>query len=305
MTQDDNTQNPLDGIAPLDLTQAFAVAPPPMDIVLPGMIAGTVGSLVAQGGAGKSWVALQIAVAVAGGPDLTDMGITSFGRVVYLPAEDPRSALAHRLYALAPHLDDEARRVIADRLTILPLMGHQVDIGSKAWADALEQVAAGSRLVVIDTLRRFHVEDENASGPMAKLLGIMEGICERQGCSILFLHHTAKGASLNGAGGEQQAARGSSVLVDNIRGGQWNLLTMTEAEASRFEIDTADRKRFVRLVQAKANFGPPLPDRWLERGAGGVLQPAPALEIANEIRRTGKTQKVVPHPASEWRGKNG
>ncbi|MTH66172.1 helicase RepA family protein [Paracoccus shanxieyensis] len=300
MTKQDKIPDPLAGIAPLDIAAAFDAAPPPIDIVLPGMIAGTVGSLVAQGGAGKSWLALEIAVGVAGGPDLAEIGIPAHGRVVYLPAEDPRSALAHRFHALAGHLAPDARRTVSNNLTVLPLMGHQVNIGEAAWADALERVCDSARLAIVDTLRRFHIEDENASGPMAQLLGVMEGICERTGASILFLHHTAKGAALNGAGGEQQAARGSSVLVDNIRGGQWNLLGMTETEAERHKVD--DRKRFVRLVQAKANFGPPIPDKWLERGAGGVLKPALTLENADGIRKN-ITAKVVPHPSSpDWRG---
>lgn len=298
MTKQDKIPDPLAGIAPLDIAAVFDAAPPPIDIVLPGMIAGTVGSLVAQGGAGKSWLALEIAVGVAGGPDLAEIGIPAHGRVVYLPAEDPRSALAHRFHALAGHLDPDARRTVSNNLTVLPLMGHQVNIGEAAWADALERVCDSARLAIVDTLRRFHIEDENASGPMAQLLGIMEGICERTGASILFLHHTAKGAALNGAGGEQQAARGSSVLVDNIRGGQWNLLGMSETEAERHKVD--DRKRFVRLVQAKANFGPPIPDKWLERGAGGVLKPALTLEVANGFRNA-VAGKVVPHPAAQQR----
>lgn len=298
MTKQNTITNPLANVAPLDISAAFDSAPPPIDLVLPGMIAGTVGSLVAQGGAGKSWLALEIAVGVAGGPDLAEIGIPAHGRVVYLPAEDPRSALSHRFHALAGHLNPEARRTVTNNLTVLPLMGHQVNIRDAAWADALERVCDSARLAIVDTLRRFHIEDENASGPMAQLLGVMEGICERTGASILFLHHTAKGAALNGGGGEQQAARGSSVLVDNIRGGQWNLLGMSEAEAERLKVD--DRKRFVRLVQAKANFGPPIPDKWLERGAGGVLKPALTLENANGIRNA-IAGKVVPLPAAQQR----
>lgn len=279
-------------VQPIDIMGAFETLPPPMDMVLPGMISGTVGSIVAQGGAGKSWLALEIAIAVAGGPDLPEIGVPAFGPVVYLPAEDPRVAVIHRLHAVAPHLDDEQRRRVAERLTIYPLMGRSVDMMQPEWAAALERVADGSRLVVLDTLRRFHIEDENASGPMAQLLGVMEGICERTGASILFLHHTAKGAALNGGGDSQQASRGSSVLVDNIRGGQWNLSTMTEAEATRHGIDAGDRRRFVKLVQAKCNFGPPISDRWLERGPGGVLTPTGLMEVPEDGRRTAvKDQK--------------
>lgn len=120
--------------------------------MLPGKIAGTVGSLVAQGGAGKSWLALEIAVAVAGGPDLAEIGVEKHARVIYLPAEDPRSALSHRFHALGGHLDAEAKNTVSNNLTVLPLMGHQVNIGDRAWADALERVCESSRLAVIDTL---------------------------------------------------------------------------------------------------------------------------------------------------------
>lgn len=287
-------------VEPIDVLDAFEHAPRPLDLVLPGMISGTVGSVVAQGGAGKSWLALEIAVAVAGGPDLLDLGIPAFGQVVYLPAEDPRLAVQHRLHALAPHIDTDERRAVADALTIWPLMGRQVDMMTPGWAEALELVADGARLVVLDTLRRFHGEDENASGPMARLLGIMEAICDRTGASILFLHHTAKGAALNGGAGEQQASRGSSVLVDNIRGGQWNLAGMTEAEARKRQIDARDRRRFVRLVQSKSNFGPPVADRWLERGPGGILTPAEIEEPADD----NGDRPAAPRPPQQGRGRD-
>lgn len=38
--------------------------------------------------------------------------------------------------------------------------------------------------MVLDTLRRFHIEEENASGPMAQVIGRMEAIAADTGCSI-------------------------------------------------------------------------------------------------------------------------
>ncbi|WP_223932402.1 helicase RepA family protein, partial [Aeromonas caviae] len=37
--------------------------------------------------------------------------------------------------------------------------------------------------MVLDTLRRFHIEEENASGPMAQVIGRMEAIAADTGCS--------------------------------------------------------------------------------------------------------------------------
>lgn len=258
----------------LDLMQAFTTEPPPLDFVFPAMLTKTVGALVAQGGAGKSWLALELAIAVAGGPDLLNLGIEATGPVVYLPAEDPELALRHRLFAAGQHFDDVARERLASTLEIVPLMGRPVDLMMPEGAGAVERMADGKRLVILDTLRRFHSAEENSSSEMARLLGIMEDICERTGAAILFLHHTSKGASLNGGGDAQQASRGSSVLADNVRGGQFNLLGMTEAEARAHGINASDRRQFVRLTQAKINFGASILDMWFRRADGGILLPA-------------------------------
>ncbi|WP_159125105.1 AAA family ATPase, partial [Klebsiella pneumoniae] len=89
-----------------------------IDYVLPNMVAGTVGALVSPGGAGKSMLALQLAAQIAGGPDLLDVGELRTGPVIYLPAEDPPTAIHHRLHALGEHLTDEQRQAVADGLLI-------------------------------------------------------------------------------------------------------------------------------------------------------------------------------------------
>uniref|UniRef100_A0A1I7Z8J6 DUF2384 domain-containing protein n=1 Tax=Steinernema glaseri TaxID=37863 RepID=A0A1I7Z8J6_9BILA len=92
---------------------------------------------------------------------------------------------------------------------------------ARDWFDGLRRAAEGHRLMVLDTLRRFHIEEENASGPMAQ------------------------GAAMAGAGDQQQASRGSSVLVDNIRW-QSYLSGMTLAEAEEWGVDEGQRGFFVR-----------------------------------------------------------
>jgi hypothetical protein len=107
----------------LDLMAAFSETPPPLDYVLPNMVAGTVGALVSPGGAGKSMLALQLAMQIAGGPDLLEVGAFPVGSVIYLPAEDPPAAIHHRLHALGAHLTAEQRQAVADGLLIEPLIG--------------------------------------------------------------------------------------------------------------------------------------------------------------------------------------
>ena len=124
---------------------------------------------------------------------------------------------------------------MADGLLIQPLIGSLPNIMAPEWFDGLKRAAEGRRLMVLDTLRRFHIEEENASGPMAQVIGRMEAIAADTGCSIVFLHHASKGAAMMGAGDQQQASRGSSVLVDNIRW-QSYLSSMTSAEAEEWGV---------------------------------------------------------------------
>ncbi|GHM57477.1 hypothetical protein ECZU51_61470 [Escherichia coli] len=109
--------------------------------------------------------------------------------------------------------------------------------------------------------------------PHGPVIGRMEAIAADTGCSIVFLHHASKGAAMMGAGDQQQASRGSSVLVDNIRW-QSYLSSMTSAEAEEWGVDDDQRRFFVRFGVSKANYGAPFADRWFRRHDGGVLKPA-------------------------------
>ena len=112
--------------------------------------------------------------------------------------------------------------------------------------------------------------------------GQLERLAMLKGCAVLFVHHTSKSAVFQEAGDLQQASRGSSVLVDNIRW-QAYLATMTKKEAQQLGVSVEKSQLYVRFGVKQSNYGPPLPDRWLERKEGGVLYPA-GLDV---IRQAG------------------
>lgn len=260
----------------IDILRAFTETPPPLDFVLPGLLAGTVGAIVSPGGAGKSMLALELAILVATGHDLSGFsgGVDRHtGRVCFLAAEDPSDALQHRLHALGQHMSADLRERFADGFEIEPLAGKQIDLDRLDWLSFVESMATGRRLMFLDTLRRFHELDENDSGQMAHLVGIIEGIAARTRCTIVFLHHASKSATMGGMGDMQQASRGSSVLVDNIRW-QGYLAGCSKDEAKALGIDEAMRGYFVRAGVSKQNYGPPVGDVWMRRSDGGVLLPA-------------------------------
>ena len=269
----------------LDIGHALEHEPPALDFVLPGYVAGSVGSIVAAGATGKTMLALQIAVHVSGGADTLELaGVAGWkpthGRVLYLSGEDPAEVIAGRIHTIGGYMPDaEQRERTAANLRIAPLVGYGARIDQGEWRSWIERESADARLVVVDTLRRFHGADENDGGEMAALLAHLEHICRASRTSIVFLHHVSKASALNGAAGEQQASRGSSVLTDNVRW-QSNLATMGEKEAKAAGVPDDLRRRFVRLSFPKMNYGPPVSDLWFSREKGGVLRPAPQIASA-------------------------
>lgn len=257
----------------IDILSAFRNPPPELDHVFPGFLSSTVGALVSPGGVGKSMLCLELGMLVAGGRDLLGIGSVDTGSVVYLPAEDPEPVLVQRLNALGQHLPESERQAINEQMVIEPLVGYEIDVLTDRWTDTLLSAATDRRLLILDTLRRFHKADENDSGAMAEVMARLEHVAARTGCAVLLVHHTSKFAAMQGKGDEQQASRGSSVLVDHAR---WQafLAGMTLSDAEDHGVDPEERRWYVRMGVSKGNYGPPQADRWLERQPGGVLLPA-------------------------------
>ncbi|MGN3937950.1 helicase RepA family protein [Xanthomonas citri pv. mangiferaeindicae] len=276
----------------IDLRAAFENEPPALDFIWPGFLAGTVGALVAPGATGKSFWALEAAMAIAcsaAGGDLVGLAPSCAGRVVYFAGEDPEVALVRRIHAIGQHLNQQARENIAENLTIKPVMGTLMNVLDDAQRAALIKFCSGARLIVLDTLSRIHDRDENSNGDMAKLVATLEHIAARTGASVLYLHHVSKGSAREGQTDQQQAARGASALIDNAR---WCgfVAKMTEDEAKSLSDRAYDRQPigkdrrgfFVRFGVSKQNYDATPHDQWYQRRDGGVLLPVELLDAKQD-----------------------
>lgn len=286
----------------LDLLAAFEQAPPALDFIWPGFLAGTVGALVAPGATGKSFYALQAAMAVAcgvPGGDILHLHPERPGRVVYLAGEDPAPVLAQRIHAIGQHLSPQARQAIAENLTVQPILGALLDIMDPRHRTRVIEFCVGARLIVLDTLSRIHSLDENSNGDMARLVATLEHVAARTGAAVLYLHHVSKGSARDGQLDQQQAARGASALIDNAR---WCgfISKMSESEAERFSERAFDKKSiaqrrgfFVRVGASKQNYGMPLADRWYKRADGGVLVPTELFDARRESAKGGRRESAT------------
>lgn len=277
----------------IDLRAAFENEPPTLDFIWPGFLAGTVGALVAPGATGKSFWALEAAMAIAcsvAGGDLVGLAPAKAGRVVYYAGEDPKPALIGRIHSIGKHLGQEARGAIVENLMVMPIMGTLLDVMRKRQrADLIEQ-CKGARLIVLDTLSRIHTLDENSNGDMARLVATLECVAASTGASVLYLHHVSKGSAREGQTDQQQAARGASALIDNAR---WCgfVAKMTEEQAKSLSDRAYDRQPigndrrgfFVRFGVSKQNYDATPLDQWYKRHDGGVLVPVELLETKKEV----------------------
>ena len=160
----------------LNIMEAFEAKPQPIDYVLPNLAIGTIGAIVSPGGVGKSMLALQLAVQITCGVDLLNFGEYPTGLVAYLPVEDSETIVHHRLYALGKYLTARQQQIVADKLLVEPLVGKCPNIFSPGWSNLINEISKSRRLIILDTLRRFHQEDENNSGAMSKVLLLILGV---------------------------------------------------------------------------------------------------------------------------------
>ncbi len=272
----------------LNLEAILSEPPPPLDFVLPGILAGTMAVLVSPGGAGKSMLALGLAACVAAGRSMWGLlpHDPEAGPVLLLSAEDPKAILAHRLHALVnvpgANISLGNDELFRRNFRVKAVQGTNFGFGT--WSPAGFQPSAAfevlrrevlelrPRLVVLDTLNRCLAGiPENDNAAQGRIVSELEAMVAPVGAACLVLHHVSKGAAREGQGDEQQAARGAGAITDNARW-QSNLVGLSKDEALAHGIADEERRRWIRWVVSKSNYAAPPPERWLFREAGGVLR---------------------------------
>lgn len=272
----------------INLTEAALFEPAPFDFVLPGFVRGTVGMLTSPGGLGKSYFALEASCAIAAPTaNLLGLPLEHAGNVLYVSAEDDKQALHHRVHHIAQNLPEAAWRSVAERLTLVPTVGLRLNVLDEDVQDAIVNAGQNARLIVLDTLRRLHDGDENDNGAMTKVLAALEYIAVESGAAVLFLHHTSKASTLQSRGHEQQAARGASVLSDNVRWASY-LVGMSDTEAEKL-VDNGrpivNPRAYVRFGVSKVNYTAAAVPAWFRRELGGVLVPAQVTTAGTSARK--------------------
>lgn len=146
------------------------------------------GLIAGNPGVGKTWIALDMLISVASGGLCMGKFPVKKGAVMLVEEEASEMNLARRCHAMA-----RARGLADVDLTNFFHLTRQfvkipADMRELFWMIAENDI----KLVVFDSLRRFHSGDENSSTEMQAVLDAFAKINALSGCSVVLIHHLAK-----------------------------------------------------------------------------------------------------------------
>ena len=178
---------------------------PPPNWLVPGVL--TEGSLAAIYGApesGKSFLAVDMSMAVASGTDWHGRQVER-GGVLYIAAEGA-PGLGKRFRAWKMDRCAQGRRFDLHLMRDDLNLAAEKDGGVRAFVEAVTEGLGPLRLVVIDTLNQTAAgADENSAKDMGRYIASMKRLRDATGATVVVVHHSGKDLS--------KGMRGSTALL--------------------------------------------------------------------------------------------
>ncbi|SDQ63900.1 AAA domain-containing protein [Pseudoxanthomonas sp. CF385] len=269
---------PVPVLQAVDLTDLSKATPPTADYVISGLLPSALVLLGGHGGAGKSIIALVIAVHVAAGVPFAGHPVRS-GRVVFVSLEDPAQLLRWRVRRVCDAFGLDAATVVENLLILdgadieASLVVEEIDEGRRRMVPTITMVEIadaaryGAVLVIIDNASDAFDGNENDRRQVRAFMRALAQLGRDAGAAVLLLAHIDKSAARYGALGNSYS--GSTAWHNSAR--------------SRFVVTTEDG--LVVLKMEKNNLGrlaEPLHFRWDDHGV--LIPTAPGDTAANDDR---------------------
>lgn len=161
---------------------------------------------------GKSYAAIQLALALSDGTPWLGFPVRTRGKVVYIQLDTPRSLWGERLDSLRSLGLDVDHLLFADRET---LGTWPFDILNPEHAALLKSSLAphSPSAVIIDTLREAHSADENDATPMRNVMA--ELVAATQPAALITVSHSRK-MGFEGQADLINDQRGSNYVVSRM-----------------------------------------------------------------------------------------
>lgn len=151
------------------------------------------GLIAGNPGVGKTWLALDMLISVASGLPCLGKYPVKQGSVLLMEEEASELNLARRLHSMA-----RARGINASNFNNVHLATRQFAKVPRDTAEiGLYILENDIKLVVFDSLRRFHGAEENSSSEMQEVLDSFGRLNSLTGASIVLIHHLSKSSDTN------------------------------------------------------------------------------------------------------------
>lgn len=241
--------------------------------------AGTLNVLAGAGGVSKTMLLMMISAAMAVGRGIGDLQIAHGASMLFLGEED-QAEVRRRLSAIcaiegydptavarlvkafpAAGVDLRLTRNFNGTLNASDLVQNVIQLAQQLRQASCEPV----RLIVFDHARLVMDGDPNDAAHVTQLTRVLTQIAQATGAAVLLLAHSPK--SVHGKDASEMSVAdvaGSSAFADNARSG-FIMYGMRLDDAKALQISEADRKKYVKLECAKANYGPKGTEWWFER----------------------------------------
>lgn len=217
--------------------------------------------LIAEGSAGKSTLILAVAAHLALGRDFLGYKVAAPVASLIYNAEDDRDEMERRLHAVCQWFQFDIHDVM-DRVSIVQPHGGslQLTTGDPPTVNtgALQELIAAAKainagMVALDPLVELHSSREDDNVGMRYVMSTLRLLAKEAGAAVLIAHHTSKaGMGSDSRAGNMNISRGASAIVNSARIAL-TLSPATDGDCERFAIPEHERRRFVRLDDAKMN----------------------------------------------------
>lgn len=240
--------------ASLDIARIVRGPQEALDYVLPeaGLLAGTVGTLVAPTGIGASMFVLQLAVDLASGANSLELS-RDLCRVLLVSAGDPVPVLTRGIQSVLAASARSHLAAAASNLDVAPAFAGGMDLlqDGPRYRQAIAARGEGCRLIILDAVNHMYVGDEASRTDASRLVSHLEWIAARTGAAVLGLHSVPRVTSTFS---QQAAAKLAAPWVDDIK---WlgHLSPVGESEAAAMRLSMEDRRTSLQLTVTKATYG--------------------------------------------------
>lgn len=188
-------------------TDLMTTAFPPIKWIVPGYLPEGLSVLAGRQKLGKTWLAIDWAIAVAmGGIAMASIGVEQ-GDVLYVDLENGPRRIQRRINTVLPDIGAQKKLGRLQWVTEAPLLNE----GFIPALDQWRQDVPWPRLVVIDVLQRIKPAGSMARNSYENDYSIMADLQQwatKHGIAVMALHHTRKG----GADDPLEALSGSNGL---------------------------------------------------------------------------------------------